>query len=182
MMKKHFIILGIIVVAIIVLSLTVKPILRLSSKSFWNFVVMQFDKEEQERKQKIENGEIVRGKDTVRVWGNMYEIGHYSSGNQLEIYVNDITENILEKVKAHKVIKKKLYVISEEGYAVINECNLCKVYVTVPEDEFVNGYSIDEQGNTSYYSRFIENEHIQYLSDFNEFSEEEQEIFNKMKK
>ena len=181
MMKKHCIILGIIVVTIIVLPLTVKPILHLSSKSFWNLVVTQFDKEEQERIQKMENGEIVRGKDTVRIWGDMYEIGHYSDSNHLEIYINGHIEQVLTRVKIHKVIKKKLYVISEEGYAVINKSNLCKVYIIVPKNEFVNGYSVDKQGNQIDYSRFIENEHVQYLAQYNEFSMEEQEVFTNLK-
>lgn len=181
-MKKHFIILGVIIVTTIVLSLTVKPILHLSSKCFWNIVVTQFDKEEQERIQNMENGEIVRGKDTVRIWGDMYEIGHYPDSNHLEIYINGHIEQVLMRVKIHKVIKKKLYVISEEGYAVINKDNVCKVFITVPKEEFVNGYSVDEQGNKSYYSRFVDNEYIQYLSDFNGFLEEEQENFNKIKK
>lgn len=107
----------------------------------------------------------------------MYEIGHYSDGDHLEIAVDDTFEIVLEKITVHKIVKESLYIISNEGYAVINKANLCKVYVIVPENEFVNGYSVDEQGNKIGYSRFIENEHVQYLDKYNEFSTEEQEIF-----
>ena len=179
-LRKQFWVLGILV-TIVALIFSFKPLFKLSSKSFWNLVVTQFDKEEQERQQKIEKGDIVSGKDTILIWGNMYEIGHYSDSNHLEMHTNGLSETILKKITIHKVIKKKLYIISEEGYAVINEDNLCKVYVTVPEKEFVNGYSVDEQGNKSYYSQYIKNGHIQYLLAFNEFSEDEQKNFDKLK-
>lgn len=179
-MKKNVFICGIIVV-IVALILCIKPILKLSSKNFWDIIVMQFDREEKDRQQKVKNGEIVRGKDTIMVWENMYEIGHYSDGNHLEIAVDGTFDTILERVTIHKIVNETLYIISDEGYAVINKANLCKVYIIVPENEFVNGYSVDEQGNQIDYSRFIENEHVQYLAEYNEFSMEEQEVFTNLK-
>lgn len=168
---------GVIIVIIIAIILCIKPILKITSNIFWNIIAVQFDKEENDRQQKVEKGELIRGKDTVLIWGNMYEIGHYSDGDHLEIAVDDTFEIVLEKITVHKIVKESLYIISNEGYAVINKANLCKVYVIVPENEFVNGYSVDEQGNKIGYSRFIENEHVQYLDKYNEFSTEEQEIF-----
>lgn len=109
------------------------------------------------------------------------KIGHYPDNNHLEIRTNGLSNTILEKILIHKVVKNKLYIISEEGYAVINKEKLCKVYITIPEKEFVNGYSVDEQGNKSYYSRYIESEYIQYLCNFEEFSDEDQKIFNRLK-
>lgn len=179
-MKRRTIIYTSIAV-IIFLMLCIKPILKLSSKIFWNTVVTQFDMEEKKRQQKVKNGEIVMGKDTVLVWGNMYEIGHYSDGNNLEIAVNDIFETILERITIHKIVNETLYIISDEGYATIDKDNLCKVYIIIPENDFVNGYSIDEYGNQVGYSRFIENENVQYLSQYNEFSAEEQEVFADLK-
>ena len=149
---------------------------------FWDFLRNQFDKEETERIKKIENGELVRGKDTILIWENMYEIWHNYDGNNLSIYENKISHNILEKIEGYKVKKDKLYIVSKEGYAVIDKNNLCKVFITVPDEDFVNGYSIDEQGNKEYYTRYIENTHIQYLSKFDKYTDEEQEMFNKLKK
>ncbi len=119
-------------------------------------------------------------KDTILIWENMYELGHYYDSNHLDMEGNGISDVVLKKVKNHKVKKKRLYVISEEGYAIIDENNLCRVYITIPESEFVEEYSRDSQGNLLYRSRRIEDEHIQYLSGFNEFSDEERKVFRKL--
>ena len=111
----------------------------------------------------------------------MYVIGHYPDSDHLGIKTKEISDVILQKVLKHKVKKKKLYITSDEGYAVIDKNNLCRVYITIPEKEFVEEYSKDSQGNLIYRSRRIEDEHIQYLSDFDEFSEEEKAILNKLK-
>ena len=179
MMKKTFFTLGILAL-IIASMLSIKQTLSWSSNAFWNFVATQFDKEEEERQQMVENGEIVRGKDTILIWENLYEICHYYDSNHLEITSNGISYDILEKVTKHKVKENKLYVLSEEGYAVVDKNNICRIFITVPEKDFVNGYSVDEQGNKHYYTRYIENEYVQYISQFNEYSEEEQKIFNKL--
>lgn len=184
-MKKRLIIIICILALIVVLIFSFKPLVKITSDSFWNFIAEQLEKEEQERQQKIENGEIVAGKDTILIWENKYEIGHFPNGNHLVIHRNGsigLIDAILEKVTTYKVKKEKLYVVSEEGDAVIDKNNLCKVYVTTPADEFVNDYTLDEQGNKSYISRYIENENIQYLSSFDEFSDEEQKVLNKLKK
>lgn len=180
-MKKRLIIICIVSVTVILI-FNLRPLPKITSDSFWNFIAEQFEKEEQERRQRIENGEIVAGKDTVLIWEDKYEIGHFYDGNHLEIYRNSLFDTVLKNVTAYKVKKEKLYIVSEEGYAVINKDNICTVYVTVPPNEFVNGYSLDKDGNRSYISRYIEDENIQYLSDFDEFSEEEQEMLNKLKK
>lgn len=183
-MKKRIIIictLGLIVVLIF----SFKPLVKIASDSFWNFVDEQLEKEEQERKQKIKNGEIVAGKDTILIWENKYEIGHFFDGNHLVAYRNGsigLLDTILKKVTNYKVKKEKLYIVSEEGYAIIDKNNLCKIYVIIPENEFISGYTMDAQGNKSYISRYVENENIQYLSSFDEFSKEEQKILNKLKK
>ena len=59
--------------------------------------------------------------------------------------------------------------------------NRCKLYITVSPDEFISGYSIDDQGVKHEKSRFVNDEHIQYLSEYDDFTDEEKEIFEKMK-
>lgn len=179
MMKKIFLAL-VILTLIIALMLSIKPILKWSSNSFWNFVVTQFDKEEKERQQRVENGEIVRGKDTILIWENMYVIGHYYDSNYLNMEGNGFSNIILEKVKKHKVKNKKLYILSEEGYAIIDKNNICRVFITVPKEEFVNGYSTDNECIQHPISRFVNDEHIQYLSSYDDFATEEKAVFKKM--
>jgi hypothetical protein len=164
---------------ILICVLNIKPILNKASDTFWDVISNQLEKEEKEREEMTANHEIVRGKDTVLIWNNMYEIGHFSDGNHLSIQTENISDNILEKISKYKVRKKKLYIKSEEGYAVIDENNICRVFITVPADDFVNGYSEDEYGNRTYISRFIEDEHIIYLESYDDFSEDERKIFGK---
>lgn len=165
---------------ILICIFNVKSILHKTSDIFWTVIANQLDREEKEREEKIANNEIVRGKDTVLVWNNLYEIGHFSDGKHLSIKTGDINDNILEKIYSYKVSKNKLYICSEEGYAVIDDNNFCKVFVTVPAVNFVNGYSEDEYGNRLYISRFVEDEHIMYLENYDDFSENERKMFNRL--
>ena len=75
---------------------------------------------------------------------------------------------------------KTIYIVSEEGYAIIGPDKLCRVFVTVEPDKFTNGYSIDKNGNRKYISRFIKDKHIRYLNKFDEFSKEERLAFEKI--
>ena len=89
---------------------------------------------------------------------------------------------ILENIEDYRKLKNKLYITSEEGYAIVDKDKLCRVFVKVPGEEFVSGYSEDKEGNRTYISRRIENKYIKYLSSFEEFSEEEREILKLLKK
>ena len=180
--KKYIVILIVLILLYSISACSIKPITNAVSDRFWGFVTKEWDKEEQERIRRVENGEIVRGKDTILIWENMYVIGHYPDSNHLGIKTKEVSDVILEKVLKHKVKKKKLYIVSGEGYAVIDKNNICRVYITIPDDEFVEEYSKDSQGNLLYRSRRIDDEHIKYLSDFYEFSEEELKIFYRLDK
>lgn len=182
MKKKNVFLILVILAVIVALTISIKPILKWSSNTFWNFVVTQLDKEEKERQQKVANGEIVGGKDTILIWENLYVIGHYYDSDYLEIEENGVSNTILEKVKSHKVKKKRLYIVSEEGYAVIDKSNICRVFITVPKEDFVNGYSTDNAGVQHPISRFLDDEHVKYLNSYDDFTVEEKTMFEKMKK
>jgi len=178
---KRKITLFVAIVIILIAIINIKPIMKHTSNVFWNFVGNQLEKEEEERMKKIEDGEIVRGKDTILIWGNMYEIGHFSDGDRLTIETSDTDGTILEKVLMHKKKNSKLYVISGEGYAVIDHNNLCRVFIAIDDERYTNGYTEDEDGKRVYISRKIECSNIKYLSKYEDFSEEEQKVFRKMK-
>mgnify|MGYP001025196664 FL=1 len=150
---------------------------------FWQGFDYLFQKEEQARMEAVERGDIVRGKDTVLIWKNTFDITHLSDRNDLAVKNPKAKglsmDNVLQGVH-HKRKKNKLYIISKEGYAVIDETPCCRVYVTVPAEDFVNGYTTDSEGNKHYISRFIDNEYVEYLDDFSDFSPEEQEILLEM--
>lgn len=138
--------------------------------SFFNFVAEQLEKEEKERRQKAENGEIVRGKDTILIWGNKYVIGHYYDSNHFETEENGISDTILANVKKYKVKKKKLYILSEEGYAVTDKSNICRVFI------------LGNSGMQYSEGEFVNDEQIQYLSSYDDFSSEEKSVFEKLER
>ena len=145
----------------------------LLGRIFWNSIFIQLDKEEAEREKRIEAGLPVRGKDTVLIWRDKYDITVSASGASLDIYIDGDTQMVLDKVKDHYIYKKTLYVLSDDGYAVIDNDNHCRVYIFTPKEELE--YSSQHYGT-------IEDEHIKYLSSYEEFSESEREIFEKLGK
>ena len=81
---------------------------------------------------------------------------------------------------SYKIKDHKFYVVTQEGYAVIDQKNIAKILLTVPESEYTNGYSINKNGEKEPYSRFIDNTNIQYIMNFDEFTESEQKVLNKL--
>ena len=183
-MKKYFIVILIIAVisSFVILILNIKPLIKWSSDTFWNYIYEELDKEEKERQKRIKNGEIVAGKDTILIWENMYEIGHFPYDNELTVKTKDVSGDLLYDVKKHKVKEKKLYVVYESGYAVIDKNNLCRVFLTVPEGELLDIYSKDGKKKFTFQIEKVDEEHIIYLSDFNQFTEEERKILNNLSK
>ena len=161
----------------------VKPIFKFSTNVFGNFVVEQFEKEEQERLAAIERGEIIIGKDTMLVWHEKYVLYHQAGNDTLCIHYEDGNEeSVIGKVTQYKKKKGDLYILSNEGYVVIDDNNLCRVHITIPNEEFVSGYYEDENGKRTYISRFLDDDSIKYLESFDDFSEDEQKTFETMKK
>ncbi len=165
-MKKKYILIIVSSILILVIACNIKPILHYTSELFWDIVCEQLNREEAERERKTSNGELVRGRDTILIWGNLYEIGHYYDGNDLTLEGQNVSGCILENIKDHKVKGDKLYVISDEGYATIDTENICKVCV----------------GEGEQISQKIEFEKILYLNSYDEFSNEEKKVFEKMSK
>ncbi|MCD8090594.1 MAG: hypothetical protein LUD81_08260 [Clostridiales bacterium] len=142
--------------------------------SFSVFIVSGWDFSE-EKDHKI-------GKDTILYWNNgVFQLGHYSKSNYLEFHHGkSLVTPVLKEVITYKVKNDKLFVVTGEGYAVADREDTARVLVTVPDDEFINGYHTNEEGEKIPYSRYIDDPHITYLESFDDFSEEEQKQFNKM--
>ena len=139
----------------------------LLGRMFWNLIIIQLEKEEAERKKRIEADLPVRGKDTVLIWRDKYDITVSISGASLDIYIDGYGQVVLDNVKDYDINRKTLYVLSDDGYAVIDDKNNCRVFISVPTE--VLEYD------------FIEDEYIKYLSSYEEFTEREKEIFNKLR-
>ena len=109
------------------------------------------------------------GKDTVCVLGNgKFNLGKTSSGIDLSMYDDEGYSGVLlAKVSGYKKKNGKLYVFSEEGYCVAYEdTNTAKVLIIVEEQ---------------YYSNLVgEDEAVEYLASFEDFSNEEQKILKQL--
>ena len=124
---------------------------------------------------------IGRGRDTVLVWNDTYDIGRFIDGNHLFIWeTKESYHEVLSNIKKHKVIWGKLYVVAEDGYAVIDKKDLCRIFLTIPEEEFVESTGTDINGNPIYISKRVDNHLIEYLEDFSDYSDEEQKILKQM--
>ena len=141
---------------------------------------------EKERLGYIERGEPVPGRDTMTIWNKKYDISKYYENDEklgaLAIHEKDFNKDIIHRIKDFEKRGKKLYIYSYDGYAVIDNENICRVFITVPEEDFSWGYSVDENGNkTKFYSRKVQHEKIKYISSFDEFSKQEQKILKYLK-
>ncbi len=145
----------------------------LFGRIFWNLIDLQFEKEEAEREKRTETGLPVRGKDTELIWQDKYDICKSSDTRLLMIYIDGDTQVVLDKVRDFDIDKKTLYVLSDDGYAVIDNKNNCRVFISTPKEELE--YSTQRYGS-------IDDEHIRYLSSYEEFSESEREILERLGK
>ena len=145
----------------------------LLGRIFWNSIIIQLDKEEAEREKRIEAGLPIRGKDTALIWRDKYDITVSVSGASLDIYIDGDTQMVLDKVKDYDIDKKTLYVLSDDGYAVIDNENNCRVFIFTPKEELE--YSTQHYGS-------IEDEHVKYLSSYEEFLESERKVFERLGK
>lgn len=95
------------------------------------------------------------------VWGDLtIQINHYKSENKLEYVKNEEKTSLLETVKNYKILENKLYVVADDGYAVVDENNIVKIYLT-SGNEFI-----------------LDN--VIYLTSFDDFEENEQRILKKL--
>lgn len=135
----------------------------------YNLIAGQLDREEKNRLKRKEAGLPVAGRDTHLIWHDKYTITKYSDVIILEFYANNERYRLLHKISDFKVKNDKLYVLSEEGYAVIDEKNICKIFINnIKESHYV-------ETDIS-----VKDNHLQYLSTFNEFSKEEKKTFKKL--
>lgn len=184
MSKKAVIIVAVLSIffigTIVIVSMNFKLMSTTASDKFWEFLAEQFEKEEKAREETKYGG---IGKDTIVSLGDgKFRIGKFDDNKVFVMYNEDKTmESLLCKVSKYKETKGKLYVISDEGYGIADsKTNTCKLFVCVPPRQFINGYTSDSEGIQHPISRFINDEHIEYLKSYDEFLSEEKNVFEKM--
>ena len=97
------------------------------------------------------------------------------------ITVEDADGMILDDLIEYDSKGGYFYVMSKEGYAVIDKNNYCRMYITVPKEDFERGYKENSDGTTTDYTGYIESKYIEYLDSYEEFSEKERKYFDKLK-
>ena len=128
--------------------------------AFWGVIEINVKVQEENYK----NNRIVIGKDTKVVWQNKYIIYH-GEADVLMIHNFDNGEEVtvLGKIESFDSKNNKFYIVSKEGYAVIDKDNLCKVFLCESDQR-------------------IENENIKYITSFDEFDIEDIEQFHEIEK
>lgn len=143
---------------------------------FWSKVESQLDYERF----------LEEGDDFNKIsWGDLsFQINHHKSGNNLEyVSVADKESYILLKnISSYKIVEEKLYVRSKDGYAIVDENNICKIFVDQSILKTTGEYTQDEYGNKIYSNQKVDKENIKYLSSYDDFSTQERDIFKKMLK
>lgn len=160
---------------IFIISLTIVMMVTLSgcnlkekaSDMFWGAIAAQLEREMDEKAKKHE---VIAGRDTVLVWHNHYEICKNDTFDgvreeDLWVTVEDADGLILDDLIEYDSKGKYFYVVAEEGYAVIDKNDYCRVYLTVSEKERDK----------------IESKYIKYLDSYEGFSEKERKYFDKLK-
>ena len=127
-------------------------------------------------------------RDVIHIFGDgKYQIGKSDHDKILIVYHTPYLESesyevILADVKTYKTKGQASYVVTGEGYAVIDEkTSLCRVFVSVEQQKYNGYYATDWSGKTEYIQRRATDVYVTYLRNFEEFTEDEQLIFKSMK-
>lgn len=168
MKMKHKTHLVLILSLLAVLAVGIKPISYGIGKAVLQVISDRMDYEDAYRQKMEAEGHIVGGRGTAVIWEDTYTIIRFSGVlrllyrctpyGQIPVY-----KNVLDNVTEYKTTKHCLYVWSDDGCAVVDENNLCRLY-TEKDTTDISDY-----------------ETIRCLSSFDEFSEEERKQLNKLK-
>ena len=149
---------------------------RILLDRFWSKIESQLDYERS----------LEVGDDFNKIsWGDLsFQINHHKSGNNLEyVSVADKESYILLKnISSYKIMEGKLYVKSKDGYAIVDENNICKIFVDQSIFQKSEEYTQDKYGNKIYSNQKVDKENIKYLLNYDDFSMQERDIFKKILK
>lgn len=143
----------------------------LPARVFWNLVDIRLEKEEAKREARSEAGLPVRGKDTMLIWRDKYDICKAAETIVLRAHTDSGAQVVLDNVRVFEVEKQTLYVRSDDGYAVIDDENCCRVYIATSKED--PEYSAQHYGS-------IDDTDIRHLNAYEEFSDSEKEVFARL--
>ena len=153
---------------LVMVAVGLKPISHGLGKAVLQVISDRMDYEDAYRQKRQAEGHIVGGRGTAVIWEDTYTIVRtyhvlellyrFTPYGQYACYAR-----VLDNVTEYKTTKHCLYVWSDDGCAVVDDNNLCRLY-TEKDTTDISDY-----------------EAIRCLSSFDEFSEEERKQLNKLK-
>ena len=160
----------ILMALIVVMAVLISGCDSIKEKAINTVVDVLFESYERELDEKTKKHEVIAGRDTVFVWHDHYQICKNDTFDgvreeDLWVTVEDADGLILDDLIEYDSKGKYFYVVAEEGYAVIDKNDYCRVYLTVSEKERDK----------------IESKYIKYLDIYEGFSEKERKYFDKLK-
>ncbi len=125
------------------------------------------------------------GRDTVLLFcEGKFQILRQGDENVLVVFQikkSGVADILLHNVNKYKTQNDVLYLTSEEGFGIIDATScICRLYITVPEEEYVSGYYVDKAGEKHTISRKIESDAVEYLESYDEFTIDERAVFDSM--
>ena len=116
--------------------------------------------------------EFSTGRDTVAFVGNgKFQIGNFGKNKALAMNYakNTLVETLLSGVESHKKIKNLLFVVSSEGYAVVDgDSNTCRLVITVEKQQIARFEDSEE------------NKNITILESYDLFNDYEKKVFEEI--
>lgn len=136
-------------------------------------IASQLDKE---REKDVGQYNIVNWND------GLFQINHSLSEDRLELIGEDYSVVLLKDISHYRIKKHTLYITANDGYAIIDENDNARILITEYDelDQYSLEYEIIQDNRRIIYSKCYNDEHIEYLDNFNQFSENEQKQLGKL--
>lgn len=130
------------------------------------------------------NRELETGSYNVVDWTDgTFQINQLLGDRYLEMpKKEDYKVILLTDVQDYKIKNKKLFIIAKQGYAVIDKENNAQIFISFHEEGMKEEGSVYFKGVERLYSICYKDKHIKYLNSFDEFSEKDKKIFDKMQR
>lgn len=144
------------------------------AEHFWRVIDKQLDRER--------SAEV--GEDFNKIsWGDLtFQINHHKTGDNLELCNPEAKEAyvLLDHVSSYKIAGEALYVRSKSGYAIIDEKNLCRIYMKTANSNLEESVMYDQFGIKIYSIQRVDQTNVEYLPAYDNFSLSERNVFDKM--
>ncbi len=155
--KYAFIITAIVIVLSIVSMFSIYKYRQAIANTFISMIAQRLDKE---REQEVGEYNVLDWRDGI------FQINHDATGNKLELVNDDHKVVLLERIDDYKEYGSKLYIVSQDGAAVLSSDNTAVICIF---DDSFKDYTVYRNGKQVIYSRNYNDERIKYVDSLDEF-------------